>query len=238
MRTSERLVVYGLLAVALVGASRGLPSLTPSASAVQPAPAPAADAVAAKLATCDVYALVEKLVDTEAYVPARKSEEARITALLEPGQNELQRLQAELQQINPQDAAAQAAAQQKYQAFETKRQAFNTQREQLAADYTKLVSSQFIDAYTKIAAEARRVATQRGYTHVISQKSGPMLATDPRRLVEDFLARPMTVVPEGSDLTEAVRVAMKLPELTVKPEAAPTTPPQANTPAAAPAMPR
>lgn len=225
MRTSERLIVYGLLALALVGASRGLPGLAPTAIATQPAPTPSIPTT--RLATCDVYALVEKLVDSDTYAPARKSEEARITALLEPAQTELQRLQAELQAINPQDPAAQAAGQQKFQAFEAKRQEFNTQREAMAADYTKLVSSQFIDAYTKIAAQAKLVAAQRGYTHVISQKSGAMLATDPRRLVEDFLARPITVAPDGSDLTDAVRVAMNLPELTAKPDTAP----QANTPA-------
>lgn len=225
MRTAERVAVYSLLALALVGASRNLPGLaSPAAATLTAAP----DVPAARIATCDVYALVEKLVDTDAYTPARKSEEARITALLQPGEAELQRLQAELQAMNPQDATAQAAAQQKYQAFEAKRQAFNTQREQLAADYTKLVSSQFIDAYTRISAEAQRVARAQGYTHVIAHKSGAMLAADPRRLVEDFLARPITAAPDGSDLTEAVRLALKLPELGSKTPA---------TPAAAPAEP-
>jgi Skp family chaperone for outer membrane proteins len=213
MRKSERVVVYGLLAgamgVALMSAT-GVFGTGQSRAFAAAAP----EAQPAKIATCDFYLLVERMVDTDAYAPVRKAEEARISGVLSPIENELNTMNVELQNANPTDAGMQ----EKYKMFETKRSDYLARRQDLSDSYSRLVSGQFVEAYEKVIAEAKKIANQQGYTYVIAHKSGKITAMDPRRLVEDFLARPLPVAPDGADITEQVRMAMNLPA-----QAAPAT---------------
>lgn len=205
MRCKERVAVYALLAGCFGAALAGSGALLgPASRAVAVAPAETAPA---KVAICDFYLLVERLVDTDTYAAPRKAEEARIAGILSPLENELNTMNIELQNANPNDPAVQ----ERYRAFETKRSDYMARRQDLSDAYSRIVSSQFVEAYEKVVAETRRIAEQQGYTYVAAHKSGRITATEPRRLVEDFLARPLPIVPEGADLTEQVRMAMNLP---------------------------
>lgn len=230
MRRSERLIAYSALAaltLAVVGQSTGL-RLGSTAAASPAAPAPAAPD-AAKIATCDIYSLVQTLIASDQYKPAQNIEQERIKARLAPIEEELRtidlqnaKLREELSGADSKDAAVQeklrtynASA----QAFESKLQPYNKLKSELADAYAIFVVGQFYDAHQRITAEAKRIATAAGYTHVIAQKEGDMSgARDPQQLVEDFLARPIVMAPENSDITESVRTAMKLPEKAATPE--------------------
>lgn len=168
----------------------------------------AAPPEAARIATCDVYQLVERMIDSDQYIPARNVEQERVKGLLSPFEADLEKMQKELQAADPKDPAAQ----EKFKAFQTKREEYMAKRQQAADGYTDLVTGQFADAYTRIAAEARKTAESLGYTHVIAHKRGDIRAHDPRQLVEEFLSRPITVAPDGTDITEQVRAVMKLPD--------------------------
>jgi Skp family chaperone for outer membrane proteins len=194
---------------------------------------------AAKIATCDVYQLVERLVESEQYMPARSGEQERIKAQLAPYESQLETMQKELQASDPKDPAAQ----EKFKTFQAKREEYMGKRQAAADGYTDLVTGQFGDAYQKICAEAKKVATSLGYTYVVAHKKGEIRAHDPRQLVEEFLSRPMSIAPEGVDITEQVRSAMKLPEkaaagsdssplLPTTPSTTPATPPSTPTPGA------
>jgi Skp family chaperone for outer membrane proteins len=229
--TLRRMLPLVVVAGLTLAATRMLPANPPAP------PAPPTPPVPATIATCDVYAVVEALVETEAYLPMRKSEEARITAILQPLEADLKSREGALRLMNPQDPKAQEMAAE----FEQRRQAFTARAQQLSSEYTAMVGRQFVDAYTRATAAARGVATQRGFSHVLNVKSGPIIAgdnPDPRRLIEDMLARPVLIAPDGSaaDLTAAVRAALNLPEKTgmrdasaerdaVAPTPASTTPP-------------
>lgn len=199
----------------------------PSAAPVSAAPVSAPPA-SALIALCDVYALIERQVESDQFRPARDSEQERIKAQLTPLEAELETLQKDLQTANPQDPAAQA----KFGTFQQKRDDYQKRRQELLDAYSELIAKQFAQALTQVSAEAKKVATELGYTHVISQKTSEMIAKDPRQLVEEFLSRPFAAYPAETDITEKVREAMKLPKAPPTPAAAPAPAAPPPTPAA------
>lgn len=243
MRRSERVIVYSLLVLCAAGATfggRGLLSgnravaapqpetttpatpTTPAASAPSAPSTPSAPPAPATIATCDIYLLIERTLETDAHAKVIKNAEEAIKTALTPVEEELGRLQTELttmrdelQKASPQDPGAQLKFndfEAKRQAFDAKVQAYNTNKSEKATEYTNLVGTHFVLAYQQVNDEAAKVAKARGFTYVVAQKSGKIVATDPRRLIEEFLSRPVTIQPAGSDITEAVRIAMNLPE--------------------------
>lgn len=263
MRRSERVIVYSLLVLCAAGATlggRGLLSGNRALAAPQPeaaAPAtpatsaPATPPTAATIATCDIYLLIERTLETDAHAKAIKGAEEAIKTALTPVEEELGRLQTELttmrdelQKASPQDPAAQMKFndfEAKRQAFDAKVQAYTASKNEKATEYTNLVGTHFVAAYQQVNEEAAKVAKAKGFTYVIAQKSGKIQVTDPRQLIEQFLSRPVTLQPAGSDITEAVRIAMNLPEKSAAElksaadAAAPGTTP--TTPAPAPTSP-
>ena len=226
MRRNERVIAYSALSVSLIalaGHAAGFRVVSPAGatSSIAATPDPA------RIATCDVYQLVERMVESEQYMPARNSEQERVKSQLVPYETQLEAMQKELQALDPKDAGAQ----EKFKTFQGKREEYMAKRQAAADGYTDLVTGQFSDAYTKICAEARKVGTSLGYTYVMAHKKGEIRAHDPRQLVEEFLSRPVAVSPEGVDITEQVRASMKLPEKAVGgPDSSPLLP--ANSPAA------
>lgn len=223
-----------LLSAGLLGglAATATMSFMPRAMAAMPAPAPQP----ASIALCDVYALIERHVEGEQFRPARDAEQERIKAQLTPLETELDALQKDLQSANPQDPGAQA----KYATFQQKREQYQQTRQRLVDAYSELVAKQFTQALSQVSAEAKKVANELGYTHVIAQKTSEMTAKDPRQLVEEFLSRPFAAYPAESDITEKVREAMKLPKAPLPTPAAiptPTTPAAPTTPTSPPSTP-
>lgn len=220
MRRTERVIAYSALAVALiavVGQSAGLRMGAPAVGAPMGA-APES----ARLATCDIYSIVERLVESDAYAPARNIEQERVKARLAPMEDELKRLDSENAKLREELSGADSkdpGAQMKlktYNAnqseFESKIKPYNELKAQLADGYSSLIVGQFAEAYQRVLAEAKKIAEEKGFTHVIAQKRGEISARNPQQLVEEFLARPISVSPADADITEAVRVSMKLPE--------------------------
>ncbi len=225
MRSTERLIAYTALTcsvVALAGHAAGFRVVAPAGAS-----APLAAPDSARIATCDVYQLVERMIESEQYRPAQAAEQERVKAQLVPFETRLEAMQQELQASDPKDPAAQ----EKFKTFQAKREEYMARRQAAADGYSDLITGQFSDAYTKICAEARKVAASLGYTYVMAHKKGEIRAHDPRQLVEEFLSRPVSVAPDGVDITEQVRNAMKLPEKAVGgPDSSPLLP--ANSPAA------
>ncbi|HVU62820.1 MAG TPA: hypothetical protein VHC70_02495 [Phycisphaerales bacterium] len=254
MHRSERFVAYAALAVALmavVGQSAGLRFGSVATASPRAATAPAPAPEAAKIATCDIYSLVQVMVAGDQYKPAQAIEQERIKARLAPMEEELRtidqkntKLREELTGADSQDPTVKEKLKEynaSAQEFESKLQPYNQLKGELAAGYSAFVVGQFYDAYQKVTAEAKRLATAGGYTYIIAQKKGDMSgAREPNQLVEDFLARPVVMAPADADLTEAVRLSMKLPETiggpSVLPEgpSAPPSPPGAAGPASEP----
>lgn len=233
MYFTERFVTYTALGLSVVALGTVLVSRTPISGVFGSVAiaAPMATPAPSLLASCDVYQLVERMIESPEYLPARSSEQERIRALLLPLETELAGLERELQTANPQDPAAQ----EKYKAYQTKREEYGAKRQSAEQGYSELVSSQFVKAFVAVTNETKRMSKELGYTHVIAQKTGDIAAKEPRQLVEEFLSRPLVAGPEGIDITEAVRSALKLP--VASSPATPATPavPTPEAPASTPA---
>lgn len=213
MHRTERLVIYAALAICLVLGLRA--AQTPPASASQPPttttpatpaapvpPAPAAPPTPAIIATCDVYDLIEKMVISDRYEPARQGEEARIRDRLKLIEDELLAMEEALKNADPADPAAQAKAGD----YQKRRNDYSLLRGQAQQDFTDFVASQYIHAYDEVRKAVAKVAAELGYTHVISSRSDErtITATDPERLVEAFLGRPVVFAPKGTDISVLV----------------------------------
>lgn len=220
MQRTERIMIYAVLAMCLVlgfraaqtpPASAGQPPtpttppanspVTPAAAAPQ-SPDPAAAPSPAIIATCDVYDLIEKMVISDRYEPARRGEEARIRDRLNLIEDELLAMEEALKNADPADPAAQAKA----AVYQKRRNDYSLLRGQAQQDFTDFVASQYIHAYDEVRKAVAKVAAELGYTHVISSRSDErtITATDPERLVEAFLGRPMVFAPKGTDISNLV----------------------------------
>lgn len=231
MHKAERIILYTLTAAAcMLGLRAGLPGTgSPAAAGITAPPAPA-DQPATRLATCDVFGLVERLIETEPYFVPRKHEEDRIKSELMPLQTTLQELQTALQGADmkkPENIAKQNEGKTKYEEYQKLSRSARD-------DYGAFVAKQFVAAHEKVHDAIARTAKAHGFTHVAAQKGGAIQPIgDAQKLAEEFLARPYSVQPEGSDITEATRLELGLPEkvsgespLLGKPDAAKPTEPK------------
>lgn len=206
MKTKERLFVYAALLACVVlalrqqFASSAAASLSPGSAATEP--------VVAKIATCDVYEIVEKLVAGDRFEAPRKAEEERIRVKLKPLEDELSAMEGELKDADPKDEAAQEKA----RTFQRKRNEYGLLRGKAQQEYTDFVAGQYVEAFEEAKTSAAAIAERLGYTHVIATRTAEkkIKTTDPERLIEAFLGRPVTVAPEGSDITEEVKEDLKL----------------------------
>jgi Skp family chaperone for outer membrane proteins len=205
------------------------PSETPSRTKAKPAGEPA------KIATVDVVGLLEILITSELYFAPRKQEEDRLRAQLTPLEAQLTALKNDIQGADPSKPENQA----KTRDYQVKYEEYKQIRAKVQETYQKLLAKQFTDAIDRIRQTAATIAKEKGYTHVVTQKTGKVELTDATKLAEELLARPYLVSPSDADLTEDVRLALNLPEksnnptniLNAKPESAnigsstPPTPP-------------
>jgi hypothetical protein len=205
MTTRERLFVYGALLACIILALR--PQFASSAAASTRGTLNA-EPVAARIATCDIYEIVEKLVTGDRFEGPRKAEEERIRLRMKPLEDELIALENELKEADPKDEAAQEKA----RTFQRKRTEFALLRGKSQQDFTDFVAKQYVEAFEEARSSAAAISERLGYTHVIASRTSEkeIKATDPERLIEAFLGRPITVAPEGSDITEDVKEDLKL----------------------------
>ncbi|MBX3403577.1 MAG: OmpH family outer membrane protein [Phycisphaeraceae bacterium] len=218
MQRTERIMIYAVLAVCLVLGFRAAQSAP--ANAGQPtAPPPIAEAPAAagrsdddpapaRIAMCDIYDLIEKLVVGDRFEATRKAEEERIRQRLKPLEDDISALESQLKLDDPDDPAAQARARD----YQKRRNDYSLLRGQAQQDFNDFVARQYIEAYDKVRAAAAEVAGRRAYTHVIASRHADraITATDPERLVESFLGRPVVVAPAESDITAEVAAGLNL----------------------------
>lgn len=207
MRRAERVLVYGGLALALsVGVPDRLP--TPRASA-SPAPAqPEAPPAATKLAVCDIYAIADRLVESDRFQPRLREEQDRIKAELKPLEDELRAMQERGSALDPQADETRALAME----FQRKSQEYQQKVRESERVYQAFLATAYVEAYDAAKVSAQNVAEDLGYTFVIaSRKSGEKIeTTDLSQVVQAVLARPVIKAPDDADITEDVVKDLKL----------------------------
>lgn len=185
----------------------------------------AADPKPVRIATLDLGKLVvDQFTLSESYKAGRVAEEAK----LKPLQDMLLGMKSRLEKL-PQQSPELQAELPNYQAKVKELQG-------LENDFAAYSAKQVAQATKEIAAAAKTVADAGGFSHVILSRAvdAEFRLANPDGALAEALQRTVLVGEPGSDITEAVRKELKLPEpLTVTPVGPGAIP--APAPAATPA---
>lgn len=161
------------------------------------------------IATCALMKVVDELMETERFRPARVDlEDTLRKEKLDPIVEQLKEIQAKSEGMSREDPGADEIRE-RYGRLQ--REAQRAQQEIVRAVEQK-VAEQLSECFQLVRQSAEAVAEDLGYAYVIA-------STDPDTelkmesvvsLVRDFLARPVLVAPKGVDITEEVRRDLKL----------------------------
>ncbi|MBX3359004.1 MAG: OmpH family outer membrane protein [Phycisphaeraceae bacterium] len=166
-----------------------------------------ADPASDKIATCDIYMISDKLMESDRFKPELTAAGDKMKGELETLQTELQTMADKLKGMSPQDADAQ----QLYHDFQEKQRAAQQKQAEMSRDLEKLFAIKYVEAYKQVRASAEAVGRDLGYTYVIASKQKDDIQTEAVQVViQGILARPVIVAPEGTDITEDVVKDLKL----------------------------
>ncbi len=200
-------ITRSLTGGAIVAAALLAVGLRPATGTLSPTPAGGAEV---RIATVDTLSLLERLMETEAYRLEREQHTSSWNDQLKAMSENIQALEARLIAMTPQDPAAQDV----YGQYQSQQQAIQELQQRAYADVDEFSARQLADGYRKLHEACNRVATERGYTHVVSTR----LAVDELRevgtniLLQEVMIRPLLRAPAGDDLTDAIADALQLPE--------------------------
>ncbi len=200
-------ITRSLTGGAIVAAALLAVGLRPATGTLSPTPAGGAEV---RIATVDTLSLLERLMETEAYRLEREQHTSSWNDQLKAMSENIQALEARLIAMTPQDPAAQDV----YGQYQSQQQAIQELQQRAYADVDEFSARQLADGYRKLHEACNRVATERGYTHVVSTR----LAIDELREVgtnilrQEVMIRPLLRAPAGDDLTDAIADALQLPE--------------------------
>jgi len=197
MRTRASIALLCTVAAVL---GLGLAFRDGNAALAQQNPAPAA----LRIATVDIYTVVDKLMQSPESKKAQDDLKSKWEPRLEALQNDLRKIDADLQALPQSDPRVQ----------DVMKSGRDKQAEydKAAQDYEALNARQLVDAYTLVRDGANRLATAKGYTHVFVNRP-PERPIDTKNLgntLQEFFARPVIKSPPGDDLTRDVAAELKV----------------------------
>jgi Skp family chaperone for outer membrane proteins len=200
MRAAERLLLIGGVALTIgVFASARLPV------GAESGPASTAEQ---RIATADLFGLIEKIMDRPAMREPRDNLANALNEKVAAAQKVVEALQAELQAMQPADPQAQVRQQQ----FFERRDEFNRLYQDSAAELDRFRAAQLFEAYREARTGADAVAGRIGYTIVIANRS-PEAELAPQGMalgIQELLARPVLRHDAADDITSAIEQELKL----------------------------
>lgn len=217
MNKVERLFVYGGISLA-VALGLGWRGVGEAAHAQGGGSTPGA----AKIGVLDTLMIVERLVDSDRYKPAREAFQKDAADKLTKSQAEFGELEAKFRSL-PDDSPEK-------QGIVEKAQAIRGEDEKTRNSVEKFNTDQIAEAYRVVIEAAGKIADARGYTHLVGSRTDTQLVRSPnvQGAVQEMLARPMLKMPAGDDLTTDVMKELKVEAKAVE------APAPAPAPAAAP----
>ncbi|MBL0922770.1 MAG: OmpH family outer membrane protein [Phycisphaerales bacterium] len=204
MRPTERFFIYAALALAVVIAAGGRlaqgDALAQDGDAGKNADRP--------IAVCDLVSVVEKLMESDRYRPAREEAQLAAEEKMRPFREAAMAAEAKARNT-PQDDPTFPDLIRDLQRMQAEyQQAF--QRE--GAELEKMTVSQISEAYEIARASAEDIAGDLGYDYLIASRdpTKPIEAPDVAGAVRTMLARPVVKSPKDADITEDVLADLKL----------------------------
>lgn len=203
MRSRNLIVAAGLAAAVLAGVAireaSGTARQSASASSTQ------------RFATADMLMLIDLMLQSERYFPARDARAKELNAQLEPLGKEVTDLEAKLimaTDTNTNEYQTNA------QLWQQKKQQLSNLQQQLSAEYEALNTMQAIEAYRLLVESADAIAAREGYTHVLTARTPVVIeqrfAGNQPALIQQLLARPIVRFPAADDITELIKKDLKL----------------------------
>ncbi|MBC7835462.1 MAG: hypothetical protein H7Y88_10240 [Phycisphaerales bacterium] len=204
MHCTGRVLVYGGWVVAAVLTVSQWSATTGSAVAA----AGTSEPPAARLATCDIYQIADKLMSSERFKPEIEAEMKKLQAEIEPLIAEVKAVEEKGRGMDPKDPALEAVAQD----YQKKIQDLQRKRQELDIRNEQFVAGKYVEAYEQARSAADGVADDLGYTHVIAsrKRDAKIEAASVQSVKEAVLARPCIKSPEDADITEDVVKDLKL----------------------------
>ncbi len=179
-----------------------------------------------RVAVIDVLGTVQRLFESERYKPARDEFEAKLlTETVQPARAAMTDLKARYDALAP-DSPDRARLSAEYDQ--------KSREVDLASTFAEEFNTrQLAEAYRVVIETAGSVAKERGYTMVVASRTDRdfIKGANVNTAVQEMLARPVLVAPEGADITTAVTAALKLDAAMApasppaSPSVAPQTPP-------------
>ncbi len=167
------------------------------------------------IAFVDVFNLIDKALLVEDMATARAEFNTKSTEALAELKEQISQLEIQLNTMQPDDPNG-AAVYQQYQAFSGQLQ---NASQQISASYQTLIAQQITKGYREIYAAANEIGAQEGFAFVFATRAdGELIQTDTiTGITQEILARPLMTPPNGTDLTELVRVKLGYPEKAPEP---------------------
>ena len=202
MKTIERISLYVLLVVIAALLLRAAPG--PTAHADEPAPSDPP-----RIAVCAVVKIMDELMETDRFKPDRlEQEESLRTEKLQPLIDEARELQQQAEGLARDDPKI---TELRERMSRVQREGERVSRE-IMQTVEKKVAEQLIECYALVRASAAAVAEERGFTYVLASgdPEEPTKSAVVMRVMRETLARPVIVSPKSADITDDVRLDLKL----------------------------
>lgn len=189
MRTPDRILAAALLAAITLLAALALPRAQAQDDDGQDSP----------VAVCDIYAVVERLMESDRYAPARDELTAAGEAEVIPMRDQLEQMDRALRAM-PDDAPDRENAERAFRAaqIEFQRVAAEFQR-----DINDLTEKQLKECWSIARSSADAVAADLGYAVVIASRDleKELEGEDVPSIIRAMMSRPALVFPERADIT-------------------------------------
>ena len=168
----------------------------------------------AKVATLDIFTLIEAGMTQDQYTNPRDEVRADYETRLQDLSDRIERIRTEAQLLQPGDPQL-GQLQQQFQQLQQEAQGVSVEAQQFMRVMT---SEQAVEIYRTAAEVGKRLQVERGYTHLIITRDAdrdfniPQVGDSIQAVTQEILARPVIGFPEADDLTEAVRLELGIPD--------------------------
>ncbi len=160
------------------------------------------------IAVVDVVGVVERLMDSDRYKPARDEVGAAAEADVKPLRERVQAIEEKHRGLQPTDPAYGDAVREYQQA----RAALERRAQELSKEMDALTTKQLVECYRIVRASADATAEQMGYQYVVASRpvDKDLDAQDTAAVVRAIIARPVLRFPNEADITPDVKQDLKI----------------------------
>jgi hypothetical protein len=206
------ILVAVVAAAGLAGAATTM-LLTPSPAVAQAG----ASTSAQRIATLDALAVVERMILSERYKPARDKVTEEKNVKLKVLSDSLRGVEERAKGLAQDSPELQALAQE----YQQTSQRLQDAERQAVGELDVFNAEQIAEAYRLVVEAANTMAASKGYTHVVQTRIGDVKfrSKNVTGIIQEVLARPVIQSPTADDITQALITQFGVENVSIEPEA-------------------